>query len=100
MDFGDRLIELRKLKKMNRKELSRRSEISYIQVSNYEEGKSNPTITALRKLSKALEVSPRAFFPDQRFEAENKIRRILENSLLSDDQILSITGQMEQMIAS
>lgn len=54
--IGNRLREIRKKKNMTRVMLSELSEVSYITISQYENGRRFPQIDLLQKIAQALEV--------------------------------------------
>ena len=56
-EFGERLYELRKAKKLTQPELANRAGITVSSVWFYEKGKTSPTITTLELLCKALDVT-------------------------------------------
>lgn len=59
-DIGDNLREIRKRRNLTIKQLSEKSEVSGITISNIENHKSNPTIGVLLNLADTLEVPLRA----------------------------------------
>lgn len=72
MEFGENLKQIRKLKGISRSDLAKSSGISYVQLSKYEEGKSNPNLDSIVKMSKALAVSPKDLMPDNAREQMSK----------------------------
>ena len=60
--FGNRVRELRKLKKLSMEELANIAEIELSQVSRIETAKANPKLSTLLILARALGVSPKEFF--------------------------------------
>ena len=68
MEFGENLKQIRKLKGISRSDLAKSSGISYVQLSKYEEGKSNPNLDSILKMSVALSVSPKDLVPDDSTE--------------------------------
>ncbi len=80
MDFGENLKRIRKMKNMNRADLCKVSGISYVQLSKYEEGKSNPNLDSILKISSALSVSPKDLIPDGSTEKlVNEINYMISN---------------------
>ena len=61
MFSGQRLKALRKEKKMSQEKLGSRLNISKVAVSNWENGKSFPTMDNLNELAKVLEVEAHYF---------------------------------------
>lgn len=57
LTFGERLRFIRKRKNMSQKELSEKTGLYQIYISNYENDKGLPTCTTLEWLCKALDVS-------------------------------------------
>ena len=60
--IGNRVRELRKLKKLSMEELANIAEIELSQVSRIETAKANPKLSTLLILARALNVSPKEFF--------------------------------------
>ena len=98
MEFGENLKKVRKLKGINRSELAKSCGISYVQLSKYEEGKSNPTLDSILKISDALSVSPKDLIPDDsteqiakdiqflisnydRFQLDHEFLRMIQSSI-------------------
>jgi transcriptional regulator with XRE-family HTH domain len=48
------------------RELAKRAGVGFVTVSRIENGHISPTVTMLEKLAKALGISPRLFFPEDR----------------------------------
>ena len=57
MDLGNKLIELRKSKKLSQEELAEKINVSRQTISNWENGRFYPDIDALVKLSKYFNIS-------------------------------------------
>lgn len=54
MEIGERIKELRTMKKLTQSELAKIVGMSYIQIGRYETQKSNPSSDVLQKLANAL----------------------------------------------
>jgi len=61
-EFGEKLRAIRKAKKLSTEQLANMAELELVQVNRIELGKSNPKLSTIRSLARALEVSPREFF--------------------------------------
>ena len=57
MTFGQRLIGLRKAKKLSQGDLAKQSGVSREMIGKYERGEAVPSIEAAKKIADALEVS-------------------------------------------
>ena len=57
MGVGERIKELRTLKKLTQSELAKKVGLSYIQIGRYETQKSNPSSEVLQKLAHALDTT-------------------------------------------
>ncbi len=57
MSVGERIKELRTLKKMTQSDLAKAVGLTYIQVGRYETQKSNPSSDVLQKLANALDTT-------------------------------------------
>jgi len=63
--FGKKLRELRKSRGITMKQLALDAEVEYSQIARIELGQSNPTISTVYALSKALEILPQELFSFQ-----------------------------------
>ena len=61
-EFGKRLNQLRKEKKMSQEQLAELSELNRPYISAIEQGKRNVSIEVIEKLAQALEIEIREFF--------------------------------------
>ena len=61
-EFGKRLNQLRKEKKMSQEHLAELSELNRPYISAIEQGKRNVSIEVIEKLAQALEIEIREFF--------------------------------------
>lgn len=77
---------IRNAKRLSQLELSVRANMSQSFLANIETGKKEPSTMTLIRLARALEVSPKDFFPayqgglsfDMKEEMKNEIRRLLD----------------------
>lgn len=60
--FGNRLIELRKDRKMTQERLAELSELNRPYISGIEQGKRNVSLEVIAKLAEALEIEIKEFF--------------------------------------
>lgn len=63
-EFGKRLNQLRKEKKMSQERLAELSELNRPYISAIEQGKRNVSIEVIEKLAQALEIEIKNFFED------------------------------------
>lgn len=56
MDFGERIVEIRKEKGISQKELAKRLSVSPVMVAHWEKGRRKPKADTLKKIADALEV--------------------------------------------
>jgi len=68
MSFGTLLKEARKKSKLSQDELAKILEINRVSISNYEKDKNTPTLSNLKKIQEALNLS------SDYFDDENKIK--------------------------
>jgi transcriptional regulator with XRE-family HTH domain len=61
-EFGKRLYQLRKEKKMSQETLAELSELNRPYISAIEQGKRNVSLEVIEKLARALEIEIREFF--------------------------------------
>lgn len=57
MDFGEKIVEIRKEKGISQKELAKRLGVSPVMVAHWEKGRRNPKLDTLAKIADALEVN-------------------------------------------
>ncbi len=57
-EFGENLKRVRKSKKLSLRKLSDLADVDFSQIHRIEKGESNPSITMVIALAKALEVRP------------------------------------------
>ena len=55
MTIGEKINELRKKKNMTFSELAKKSGVSIVTLSNWNKGKTNPQLVAVKKVADALE---------------------------------------------
>jgi len=60
--FGKKVREVRKSKKISMENLALEADIEYSQIARIERGVTNPTITTVNAIAKALEVSVASLF--------------------------------------
>jgi len=62
--FGNRLVELRKERKMTQDKLAEISELTRVYISGIEQGKRNVSLEVIAKLAEALEIEIKEFFEE------------------------------------
>ena len=62
--FGNRLVELRKERKMTQDKLAELSELTRVYISGIEQGKRNVSLEVIAKLAEALEIEIKEFFEE------------------------------------
>lgn len=62
--FGNRLMELRKERKMTQERLAELSELNRPYISGIEQGKRNVSLEVIAKLAQALEIQISQFFEE------------------------------------
>ena len=65
MGFAQRIAALRKQRGLTQQALADKAELHIVQVCRYETGKAEPTLEALRKLARGLQVSADALVFDE-----------------------------------
>lgn len=63
-EFGNRLTQLRKEKKISQEKLAELSELNRPYISAIEQGKRNVSLEVIEKLAQALEISIKDFFEE------------------------------------
>ncbi|MBN1183712.1 MAG: helix-turn-helix transcriptional regulator [Bacteroidales bacterium] len=66
--IGIRIKELREIKNMSQKELSYSSDLDRSYIASVENGKRNISIVNIEKIAKALDVTLKVFFNNDKFE--------------------------------
>ena len=66
--IGNRIKELREIKNMSQKDLSYSSDLDRSYIASVENGKRNISIVNIEKIAKALEVTLKDFFTNDKFE--------------------------------
>lgn len=66
--IGIRIKELREVKKMSQKELSYSSDLDRSYIASVENGKRNISIVNIEKIAKALDITLKDFFNNDKFE--------------------------------
>ena len=61
--FGKRLRELREARDWTQEELAERAELNWLQVGHIERGASDPKLSTVIRLARALKVSPADLLP-------------------------------------
>ena len=64
MNIPEKIKQIRKAKKMSQQEVADKMEMHRVQYTRIETGKTEPTISTLEKIAKALEVEMPDFFKD------------------------------------
>lgn len=60
--FGQRLRSIRKSKKLSIEKLANLAEMEQVQINRIELGKTNPKLSSIYAIAKALEISPEELF--------------------------------------
>lgn len=60
--FGENLRNIRKSKKLSTEKLANIAELELVQISRIELGKTNPKLSTIFALARALEISPAELF--------------------------------------
>lgn len=60
--FGENLRRIRKSKKLTTEALANMAELEIVQINRIELGKTNPKLTTVFSIAKALEISPKELF--------------------------------------
>lgn len=60
--FGDNLKTIRNNKKLSQEELADVAKLSFNQIGRIERGEVNTTISAVKAIAKALEITPKELF--------------------------------------
>ncbi|HSH50680.1 MAG TPA: helix-turn-helix transcriptional regulator [Bacteroidales bacterium] len=68
MKIGIRIKELREIQNMSQKDLSYSSDLDRSYIASVENGKRNISIVNIEKIAKALDVSIKDFFNNDKFE--------------------------------
>lgn len=63
-EFGNRLMQLRKARKMSQEKLAELSELNRPYISGIEQGKRNVSLEVIAKLAQALEIEIKEFFEE------------------------------------
>lgn len=63
--FGENLRNIRKSKKLSTEKLANIAELELVQISRIELGKTNPKLSTIFALAKALEIHPSELFKTQ-----------------------------------
>lgn len=96
-DFGGRLRDVRKAKKMTLKQVSEKTKLSIGFLSQVEHSKSSLTLETLIKLSEALGVSPGVFFSEEKAVEQqnffvNKQSSLKNDVMISDFMYRDLSG--------
>jgi transcriptional regulator with XRE-family HTH domain len=95
MGFSERLVALRRERKMTQQQLSDESGVHISQIKRYETGTSEPSIDALRKIALALNVSSDSllFDEDERGPHTDELRLHFEavRRMNADDQKIVVS---------
>ena len=73
---------IRLSKKMSQLELSASANMSQSFIANIETGKKEPSAMTLIRIARALEVSPRDFFPDLQNKSDPNIRSEIKKEIM------------------
>jgi len=78
-----RVKEIRTQKSISQLELSLRSNISQSFLACLERGKKQPSVLTLLRIASALDVSPKAFFPENENKSNDEIKDTIINLVRS-----------------
>jgi transcriptional regulator with XRE-family HTH domain len=74
-----KIREIRIKKSMSQLELSVNSNLSQSFLASVEKGKKQPSVLTLLRIASALNVSPKAFFPENETKTKEEIKDIITN---------------------
>ena len=74
-----RIKEIRRQKSISQLELSMKSNLSQSFLASLEKGKKQPSVLTLLRLARALEVSPKIFFPENEDMPKDEIKDTIIN---------------------
>jgi HTH-type transcriptional regulator, repressor for puuD len=98
MNVGDRIRQLRKVRKMMTTELATLVNTSQQTISNYETNKSEPNIAMLESICGALDISFGDFFAPERRRLSPEMEHLLDSAhKLSRDQRVLLQQLMDNM---
>lgn len=87
MEFGNRLIQLRKEKKLSQAELAAKVDIHANVLGRYERGEARPFVEMAAKLAQALDVSLDYLVGNSNLKFDtDTINRIVDIQALNDDE--------------
>lgn len=95
MIIGERIKELRNIRNLTQKELSKKANIAEITIRNYEANKYKPKIEQMRKLALALNVSVDSLMGDSVFQYDNTQKTIVGKRIKEKRKEQNIT--LEQL---
>lgn len=94
--LGQRIKQLRKLKRMTQEQLAEIVEIDPKHLSSIETGRNSPTLLTLEKISDALNIEIKGLFD---FQNDDKLRREIHNLIdIIDDEHLNIVNGIIKII--
>ena len=70
----NKIKEIRTQKSISQLELSLKSNLSQSFLASVEKGKKQPSVMTLLRIAKALNVSPKCFFPETQAESSEQIK--------------------------
>jgi len=73
----NRIKEIRTQKRISQLELSTISNLSQSFLASIEKGKKQPSVLTLLRIAKALDVSPKAFFPEIKTKSKEETKEII-----------------------
>ena len=74
-----KIKEIRVKKSMSQLELSVNSNLSQSFLASVEKGKKQPSVLTLLRITSALNVSPKAFFPESEMQSKEEIKDLINN---------------------
>jgi transcriptional regulator with XRE-family HTH domain len=75
----EKIKEIRTKKSMSQLELSVSSNLSQSFLANVEKGKKQPSVLTLLRIASALNVSPKAFFPEPEANSKEDTKNLIIN---------------------
>lgn len=83
--LGQRIRELRQQKNLKQYELARKVDFDPNYISRIEIGVSSPSLEAIEKIAKALQIEPKELFDIGHFESKQRLLMQIESQLAKVD---------------
>ena len=98
-DFALRLARLRNQKNVSARDMSLSIGQNPGYINNIESGKALPSMSVFFCICEYLEVSPAEFFATE-YKSPEKIRKIIENLTVLDDESLNSISQITERLSN